>query len=88
MLPRKSKSKALLLGLGLDGKDEHVRVTKGEEFYLVGGSRETHEVMQEKAVRFSEKLSQRGKKLEEISAREFLDIAQDVGLHEGRSDKQ
>ena len=28
----------LMLGLGLDNQDGHKRVTKGDNFYLVGGS--------------------------------------------------
>ena len=38
----KTKKKAWLLGLGLDGKDGHTRITTGENFKLVGGSEETH----------------------------------------------
>lgn len=76
---RKSK-RALLLGLGLDNRDGHVRVTKGENFQLVGGSKETHEIMQEKAVKFGEELRRRGKALEQISHQEFRDIAEKVRL--------
>jgi hypothetical protein len=72
--------KAWLLGVGLDNKDGHVRLTRGENFRLVGGSEETHTVMQEKAVKFNEKLRERGRRLEEISREEFRDIAHDVGL--------
>ena len=76
MAPRKNKSnKALLLGLGLDNKDGHKRVTQGHKFLLVGGSEETHSTMQEKAVKFNEHLKRRGKELEEISREEFKDIA-------------
>jgi hypothetical protein len=72
---------AFLLGLGLDGKDGHYRQTKGENFFLVGGSEKTHEVMQEKALSLNEELRRRGKKLEEVeSAEEMRDIARDAGL--------
>ena len=54
---------ALLLGMGLDGRDEHRRITRGDNFCLVGGSEETHEKMTETAVKFNEKLSKRGKRL-------------------------
>ena len=69
-----------MLGLGFDSKDGHVRITKGENFRLVGGSEETHEMMQEKAIKFNERLKQRGKTLEEVSKDEFLDIAHDIGM--------
>ena len=77
---RRKKKKAWLLGLGFDNEDGHVRITRGENFRLFGGSEETHGVMQEKAIKFNEKLADRGKRLEDISKDEFRDIAHDIGL--------
>jgi len=74
------KRKALLVGLGFDHKDRHLRFTKGENFRLYGGSERTHGRMQEKALSFNEQLGKRRKKLEDISREEFLDIANDIGL--------
>jgi hypothetical protein len=71
---RRGRKKALLLGLGLDGQDGHVRITKGENFVLQGGSEETHERMTETTLRFNEKLTQRGKRLETVEHQEFLDL--------------
>jgi hypothetical protein len=82
MKPQESENKAWLLGMGLDGKDGHMRITHGDNFHLVGGSEDTHGVMQEKAVKFNEKLKERGRSLEEISREEFRDIAHDVGLND------
>ena len=76
---KKPKRKAALLGLGLDS-DGHKRVTKGDNFLLVGGSRDTHEQMTEKAIKINEKLKARGKQLENVSHEEFDDIAHEVGL--------
>lgn len=73
------KPKALLLGVGLDD-DGHKRVTTGPNFALVGGSQETHEAMTEKAVKINEKLQAKGKRLDDVSAEEFDDIAHAVGL--------
>jgi hypothetical protein len=75
----KAKRKAMLLGLGLDS-DGHKRITKGPNFALVGGSKDTHEEMTEKAVKINEKLKARGKHLHEIGHAEFDDIAHEVGL--------
>ncbi|MDP3791363.1 MAG: hypothetical protein Q8R38_04920 [Candidatus Omnitrophota bacterium] len=72
--------KKILLGMGLDCKDGHVRVTKGKNFTLFGGSKETHEMMQEKAIKFNEHLGKRHKSLEELSEKEFRDIAKNIGL--------
>ncbi len=74
------KPKALLVGVGLDS-DGHQRITTGKNFALVGGAKETHEEMTEKALKINEKLSQKGKELHEVSAEEFDDIAHSVGLH-------
>ncbi|MDX1952243.1 MAG: hypothetical protein SFY81_08655 [Verrucomicrobiota bacterium] len=73
------KKKAILVGVGLDS-DGHKRVTTGDNFALVGGSKETHEVMTEKAIKINEKLAAKGKQLEEVSREEFDDIAHSVGL--------
>lgn len=72
--------KRVLLGLGLDSKDGHVRITKGKNFRLFGGSEETHEVMQEKAIKFNEQLNKRRKSLDQINEKEFRDIAKKIGL--------
>jgi len=69
-----------MLGLGLDS-DGHKRLTTGPNFVLVGGSKETHDVMTEKAIRINEKLTAKGKKLEEVTGEEFDDIAHSVGLN-------
>ena len=77
--PKRTR-KAVMLGVGLDS-DGHKRVTKGDNFLLAGGSKETHEQMTEKAIKINEKLSARGKRLENVSREEFDEIAHDVGLH-------
>ena len=76
---KKKKSKAMMLGVGLDS-DGHKRVTTGPNFALVGGTKETHEEMTEKAVKINEKLKDKGKQLHEVSGEEFDDIAHSVGL--------
>lgn len=76
-----SENKKVLLGLGFDSKDGHVRITKGKNFRLYGGSEETHESMQEKAIKINEHLDKKRKTLDEISRDEFYDIAEKVGLN-------
>lgn len=76
---KSAKGKAVLLGVGLDS-DGHKRVTQGDNFALVGGSKDTHEQMTEKAIKINEKLKARGKQLQEVSQQEFDDIAHEVGL--------
>jgi hypothetical protein len=62
------------LGVGLDNQDGHRRVTRSDEFLLIGGSSDTHENMQETAIRFEEALRRKGKKLSETSSAEALDL--------------
>jgi hypothetical protein len=68
-----------MLGVGLDS-DGHKRVTTGQNFALVGGTQETHEMMVEKAVKINEKLTAKGKNLDTVSSEEFDDVAHSVGL--------
>jgi hypothetical protein len=62
------------LGVGLDNKDGHQRLTKSEHFLLVGGSEETHERMQDTAVKFAQELQRRGKELHETPVDEVIEI--------------
>lgn len=66
------------LGVGLDGKDEHRRLTRSEHFLLFGGSEDTHERMQETAIKFDEALERAGKKLREASLEEIIELFHDA----------
>jgi len=75
--PRPSKSQPEVVGLvgvGLDSEDGHKRITRGEEFLLVGGSEETHDRMQDVAIHFSESLKERGKRLRDATIDEIVDL--------------
>ena len=77
---REKNWRKILLGLGLDNKDGHKRFTKGYNFYLVGGSEETHNTMQEKPIKLNEQLKKRGKTLDNVNKKEFYEIADKIGL--------
>lgn len=74
--PSKSapKLRAGLLGVGLDNEDGHKRITRGEQFVLVGGSDETHGRMTETAIKTFEELKRRDRHLETIDPRELAEI--------------
>ncbi len=76
---KKKWKKSMMLGVGLDS-DGHTRVTSGDNFLLVGGSKDTHEEMTEKVIKINEKLSAKGKSLDNVSNDELDDIANEVGL--------
>jgi hypothetical protein len=79
MANAKKKARSVMFGLGLDS-DGHKRVTTGENFALIGGTEETHEAMTEKVIKINERLKSRGKQLDNVSSKEFDDIAEEVGL--------
>ena len=74
---RKSES-ASLLGVGFDATDGQVRMTRGKNYALVGGSEKTHSVMRETAVKINEHADRTGKQLVDISSEKLRDICLDV----------
>lgn len=82
MAKKRRKTDAHLLGLAFEKTDGHRRITRGDNFTIIGGTQETHEKMQEKAVKFNEQLDKHGKQLGELSKNEFMDIAGKAGLTE------
>jgi len=66
------------VGVGLDNKDGHQRVTQAEHFVLLGGSAETHEHMQDVVIYFNESLEKSGKRLEETEPDEALDMLREA----------
>jgi hypothetical protein len=75
------KNRKFLLGLGLDKpQDEQIRMTRGENFQLLGGTKDTHGMMQETAIRFNEELKKKKKNLETLSNHEFQEIAHKLDM--------
>lgn len=63
-----------LLGVGLDARDGHKRITRAEQFSIVGGSEETHARMTETLVKTFEDINRRGKTLESVERKELTDL--------------
>lgn len=84
LVARKSKEKKNepellgLIGIGFDNDDGHKRITKGDEFLLVGGSDETHERMQDVAIHVTEALKTKGKRLQDACVEEVIDLVQEA----------
>lgn len=70
---------ARILGVGLDSAEGHVRVSRGENFDIWLGSENTHERLLETCVKLNEKLDRRGKRLEDLSREEFVDLVAESG---------
>ncbi len=63
-----------ILGVGLDGQDGHKRLTRAEQFSIVGGSAETHERMTETLIKTCEGLERKGKTLQNADVREVAEL--------------
>ena len=61
------------LGVAFDG-DGHRRLTSTDHFILVGGTADTHQQMQDAAVKFNESLERRGKQLIDTEPSEIADL--------------
>lgn len=66
--------KSHLLGIGLDNKDGHKRITRSEQFTLVGGSEETHDRMTETVVKTVEDLKRKGRTLDNARPKELAEL--------------
>lgn len=74
----KRNSRNHLLGVGLDGRDGHVRITKGPDFSVYMGSEATHEKMQEICLKVNERLQKRGETIETASPRRVKDLIDEM----------
>jgi hypothetical protein len=63
-----------ILGLGLDNKDGHKRLTRAEQFTIAGGSEATHERMTETLMKTCEDLGRKGRTLRDADVREVRDL--------------
>ena len=71
--PKNERQVVGFFGVGLDGDGEH-RITRTEHFLLVGGSENTHEHMQDAAVKFNEALNRRGQPLQQLPVKEVVEL--------------
>lgn len=75
---KQNKPNNHLIGIGLDNTDGHTRITRGPNFYLQGGSKDTHTHLQETAIKINEHLDSKGKQLQDTTPQEFRDILDKV----------
>ena len=60
-----ASKKSILIGTAHDAADGHTRLTRGDGLHLVGGSEESHKLMQEIGIRVQEQAEASGRKLSE-----------------------
>jgi hypothetical protein len=72
-VPRRLR--AAIIGFGLDGSDDHQRLSTGDQCILVGGSSETHAEMLETMLRLESELERLGQGLADITPDQLAEIA-------------
>ena len=63
-----------ILGIGLDNKDGHTRITQADQFTVAGGSEVTHDRITETLIKTCENLERRGKTFENVDVREIAEL--------------
>ena len=67
-----------LLGVGFDHQDRHIRITEAEQYRVIMGSGETHAALQNLCSRIDGKVKESGRRMDEFSLEEFLDLIRDL----------
>lgn len=75
---KEDNAKAVMVGFASNKKDEHKRITSGEDFYLYGGSEEVHSNMTEGMLEFNALRIKYGKNLEDLTENEYYDIVSSI----------
>ena len=68
------KGKGLLVGLRVEKPDGHTRVSRGEDFVALGGSKEGHEHLRETVAEISDEVKRRGRALSDVRHEELKEI--------------
>jgi len=61
-----------LYGVAPPSEDGHIRITRSEDFEVVGGSQEHHEKMREIAIKVDEGVKKTGRRIQEVSSKELV----------------
>lgn len=67
-----------IIGLGADGNDGHVRLTRGPGYQVVQGSDRSHALMQAWCEAINKKLSGMNREMHQLTVEEFLALAREV----------
>lgn len=70
----KQQDNTHLIGIGMDCKDGHTRITSAEQFSIMGGSEKTHDCMTETVCKTFEDLKNNGKTLDNVEESQLSDL--------------
>lgn len=62
------------IGICIDNDDGHKRLTQAEQFLIIGGTQEAHEVLTVACLKTFQNLKQNRKRLEQIEPDELIEI--------------
>ena len=68
------RKKGLLVGVRIDRGDGHTRVSRGEDFLALGGTKEGHDHLREAVAEISDEVKRRGRSIAEVRREEFREI--------------
>lgn len=68
------RRRGFLVGVRVDGEEGQSRVSKGEDFLALGGTKEGHEHLRETVAEISDEVKRRGRSLAEVRREEFREI--------------
>ena len=74
----KQKKIVRLLGIGFDADDDHVRITKGENFDVLMGSDESHEYISELIQDIEREIKERGLALDDLSPEQLSELVKSI----------
>jgi hypothetical protein len=72
--PKVRRRNGILVGVRFDRADGHRRVSRGEDFLALGGSKEGHEHLRETVAEVSDEVKRRGSTVGEVRREEFREI--------------
>ncbi len=71
---RTRHGRAVLVGYGLDSDDGHIRITRGQDFQLYGGSDRIHDEMQRRAQQIRREVENLGISLDGMTYEQFQTV--------------
>jgi hypothetical protein len=72
----REETSTFLLGIGLDRDKGEFRVTRGQDFQILGGSERTHRRMQEKIMHLEEELARDGRSISGLKPDDYNEVTE------------